>query len=78
MDNLLEKVKDFERNIIEDRSYLHRNPEVGFNVPETAEYVKTKLREMGIEPRDCGGESLGNQSAGNGACTGNQVRTILD
>ncbi|HZH93334.1 MAG TPA: hypothetical protein VFD79_04465 [Tissierellaceae bacterium] len=64
MDNLLEKAKDFERDIIEDRRHLHGNPEVGFNLPETAEYVKSRLREMGIEPKDCGGNNLGiNQQA---------------
>ena len=33
---------------------LHRNPEVGFDLPKTKALVKQALTEMGYAPQDCG------------------------
>lgn len=44
-----EKIKD---EITAIRRKLHRFPEVGTHLPKTAEYVKSKLTEMGYKPRE--------------------------
>lgn len=54
MNQILEAAKAIESKIIENRRHLHQNPEVGFDLPRTAEYVKAQLLEMGITPMDCG------------------------
>lgn len=54
MKEIFNKAKEIENVIIENRRYLHMNPEVGFNLQETASYVKEQLKSMGIEPVDCG------------------------
>ena len=40
--------------IIENRLWLHRHPEVGLDLPQTADYVEKKLRELGYTPRRVG------------------------
>lgn len=55
MYNFLNLAKGVEEKIVEDRRHLHQIPEVGFDTPETAEYVKKQLLEMGVEPDDCSG-----------------------
>lgn len=50
----LEEAASIEQQMIADRRHLHANPELGFNCPETAAYIKARLDEMGIEYRDCG------------------------
>ena len=54
MNEMLEKAKAIESQIVADRRCLHQIPEVGVYTPKTAEYVKQRLAEMGIEHRDCG------------------------
>lgn len=44
----LEKAEAIEESIIADRRHLHAHPEVGFECPETAAYIKRRLDEMGI------------------------------
>ncbi len=40
--------------VIEHRRNLHRIPELGLELPKTKEYVRSKLKELGHEPRDVG------------------------
>ena len=54
MKEMLEKAKAIQEQIVADRRCLHQIPEVGVYTPKTAEYVKKRLTEMGIEHRDCG------------------------
>lgn len=54
MSEIYKAAKAVEDKIIENRRHLHQHPEVGFDIPKTAEYVKQQLRSMGIEPKDCG------------------------
>ena len=54
MSEIYKAAKAVEDKIIENRRYLHQHPEVGFNLPNTSEYVKEALRVMGIDPKDCG------------------------
>lgn len=53
--NYMEAALAVKDQILEDRHYLHRNPEVGFNLPETAQYVQKRLSEIGIDSQLCGG-----------------------
>lgn len=55
MKEMLTAAKAIEEQIIADRRHIHENPEVGFNLSQTAAYVKERLHEMGIEARECGG-----------------------
>lgn len=43
-----------EERIIAHRRFLHANPEVGFDLNKTVEYVKSVLAEAGIEHRSFG------------------------
>lgn len=52
--NFLDEAVVIEQQIIVDRRHLHAYPEVGFDCPETAAYIKGRLSEMGIAHRDCG------------------------
>lgn len=54
MNEMLEKARAIEAQIIVDRRCLHQIPEVGVYTPKTAEYVKKRLTEMGIPNHDCG------------------------
>lgn len=54
MNEMLEKARAIEKQIIADRRCLHQIPEVGVYTPKTAEYVKKRLSEMGISHHDCG------------------------
>ena len=54
MNEMLEKARAIEAQIIADRRCLHQIPEVGVYTPKTAEYVKKRLTEMGIPNHDCG------------------------
>jgi amidohydrolase len=54
MVNLFEESKRVEAQIIQDRRYLHQNPELGFDLPMTQKYIRKRLDEMGIENKPCG------------------------
>lgn len=49
--NKADSIKD---ELIEIRRHLHRNPEIGFDIPNTASFVKEKLISYGLEPQDIG------------------------
>lgn len=52
MTEFLEQAKKLERFMVESRRYLHQHAELGCELFETAAFVKTKLREMGLSPRE--------------------------
>ena len=52
---LLKEAEQLKETITADRRTLHRNPEVGPDLPETAAYVKRRLEEMGYAPRELAG-----------------------
>ena len=54
MNEMLEKARAIEAQIIADRRCLHQIPEVGVYTPKTAEYVTKRLNEMGIPNKPCG------------------------
>lgn len=47
--NYLETAKSLHDEIVENRRYLHRNPEIGFDLPKTSAFVKEKLSEYGYD-----------------------------
>jgi hippurate hydrolase len=53
-ETILLEAKAIESDIIADRRYLHRHPGTGFDTGETLDYVKSRLKAMGYEPKDCG------------------------
>lgn len=55
MNPILEEAKRIRAEIMEDRRTIHKNPEVGFDLPDTVSFVQRRLTEMGIENRLCGG-----------------------
>ena len=52
--DFLQEAKQYEQEIIAHRRWLHAHAETGFALEQTLEYVKTQLRDMGYEPKDCG------------------------
>ena len=51
---LLEEAKSLQPELTSIRRDLHRNPEVGFDLPYTKAFVKQKLKEFGYEPQELG------------------------
>lgn len=52
MDKILEQAKAIKDDIVKYRRTIHRNPEVGQNLPKTTAYVMDKLREFGYDPQE--------------------------
>lgn len=52
MMNSLEQAQKVYEQMVADRRWLHQHPEIGMELPQTMEYVKKRLREMGYEPTD--------------------------
>lgn len=48
---LLQEAEAMQPEILADRRALHRNPETGAELPETAAYVKRRLEALGYAPR---------------------------
>lgn len=48
---LLQEAEVMQPEILADRRALHRNPETGAELPETAAYVKRRLEALGYAPR---------------------------
>ena len=51
---ILQEANSLKDIIIQHRRHLHQNPETGFQLTKTKEYVKEELIKMGYEPIDCG------------------------
>ncbi len=65
--NLESKFKD---EMVQNRRYLHKNPELGFELPLTTAFVIEKLEDMGLEAKRVG-------KAGITATIGKDGKTIL-
>ena len=53
-DKLLAEAEALQPQLQKWRRTIHRNPEIGFDLPETRALVKQALTEMGYQPKDCG------------------------
>lgn len=56
--DFLKESKDIENELLRNQQFLHQNAEVGFELSQTAEYVRTKLEELGCEVKSCGKNGL--------------------
>lgn len=54
MNKFLKAALDIQEEIISNRRRLHQNPELGFELPETLNFVKNELKSYGLEPKECG------------------------
>ena len=53
-DKLLAEAEALQPQLQKWRRTIHRNPEIGFDLPKTRALVKQALTEMGYQPQDCG------------------------
>lgn len=51
MINILEEAKSLQDSIVMDRRYVHKNAEIGMDLPVTTAYVIERLKSMGYEPQ---------------------------
>ncbi len=51
---ILKETKGLQAQLVADRRYLHKNAEIGFDLPKTTEYIRRRLREIGLSPSPCG------------------------
>lgn len=52
--NYYERAIELKEDTIADRRYIHENAEVGLDLPKTKAYVIKKLKDYGLEPKNCG------------------------
>ena len=52
--SILEQAQAIQEEIVANRRTIHKNPELGLDLPKTVAFVKEKLIEMGYTPIDCG------------------------
>lgn len=57
-EQIMQEAKAYEEQIIKTRRHLHKNPETGFDIKNTFEFVKNELEKMGLEPAECGKAGL--------------------
>ena len=53
-EKLLAEAEALQPQLQKWRRTIHRNPEIGFDLPKTRALVKQALTEMGYRPQDCG------------------------
>lgn len=67
---ILERAKELSSEMIENRRYIHRFPEINDDLPRTTKFVIEELKKMGYEPKEiC--------KSGVVATVGNGGKTIL-
>lgn len=54
MEDIINRSKQLQEELVRHRRWLHQHPEVGFDLIQTKEYVRKELMALGLEPRDCG------------------------
>ncbi len=52
MIDFVDEIKTIQHEIVSWRRELHQIPETGHDIPNTAEYIKKQLKEMGIPYKD--------------------------
>ena len=52
--NYYERAIELKEDTIADRRYIHENAEVGLDLPKTKAYVMKKLKDYGLDPKNCG------------------------
>ena len=49
-----DRALELKKELIENRRYLHKHAEVGMRLLVTKVFIKEKLKQYGLEPKDCG------------------------
>lgn len=70
MNQIVSRAKEIEAYGIEIRRRIHKNPELGFELPKTVALVKKELEAFGYSPEQCG-------TAGITAVAGKPGKTFL-
>ena len=52
--NYYERASVLGAETVEHRRFFHTNAEVGLYMPKAKAYVMAKLKEYGLEPKECG------------------------
>lgn len=52
--NYYERALELKEETIANRRYIHQNAEVGLELPKTKAFVMERLKEYGLEPKECG------------------------
>ena len=52
MNKFLKRAMELNESIQCDRQFIHQNAELGNDLPITSGYVKKRLEEMGLEPKE--------------------------
>ena len=52
MNHFLQRAKELNESMQNDRHYLHQHAEVGNELPITTKYVMDRLKEIGLEPKE--------------------------
>ncbi len=69
MRGIAEEAHALQDRIVADRRWLHRHPEIGFDLVETAAYVRSRLEEMGYEVAEpCPGGLVAHVGRADGPC----------
>ncbi|MBR0309177.1 MAG: hypothetical protein IJH92_09860 [Mogibacterium sp.] len=55
MNRYLEEAMAIKDELVANRRHIHRRPELGFELPETIEFVATQLESYGYKPEKLGG-----------------------
>ena len=57
-EELMSEARQMQTELVKTRRYLHENPETGFELTKTVEFVKNELISMGYQPEECGKAGL--------------------
>lgn len=52
--SLLAEAKEIQQQLVNHRRWLHQHAETGFDLPQTKDYIKGQLIQLGFHPKDCG------------------------
>ena len=63
-----DRAVELKDETIAHRRYFHTNAEIGLDNPKAKAYVMEKLREYGLDPKDCGHGVVATLGNGNGKC----------
>ncbi len=54
----LKRAGELYEETVANRRWLHQNPEISMDLPNTSSFIWKKLTEMGYAPKRCGGDGI--------------------
>jgi hippurate hydrolase len=57
-EKIIKQAEKLQDSLVQYRRYLHKNAEVGFDLPKTSAFVENTLRDMGYAVERCGKNAL--------------------